>query len=197
MRKVSLIILQILPILISAFAQDTIQSIQSDISFHVNTRNAKTDTCFDYYFSIGTKTIIKEFVTIDLKGNYERDNGIIYLAHTEKASCKYGQTGYIYDTEKDVKLFYVSVYYPFLKIFKAGYDYSYSDMSKHSVYINLKWKFVEAEVAFFEDMRRIKYLINPTIKRWKQLSLKANIEGFYVPDKFKWQNGLTFDYKIK
>lgn len=179
-----------------SFSQDTIKVIQSDVKLHLNTRNAKIDTCFDYYFGLGTKVIIKEFVTIDLKGSYERDNGLNYLAHSEKASCKYGQVGYKYDTEKDIKLFYASIYYPFLKIFKAGYDYSYSEASKHSAYISIKWKFISAEVVFFNDIRRVKYLLNPTLKKWDRLSLKANIEGFYVPGKFKWTNGLTLNYKI-
>lgn len=197
MKKNGFIVFIMLLITISAYPQDTVKVIQSDVKLHINTRNAKIDTCFDYYFGTGLKVIIKESVTVDLKGSYERDNGIIYLAHQEKASCQYGQAGYIYDTEKDIKLFYASVYYPFLKIFKVGYDFSVDQDINHSIYLSVKWKFVSAQVVFLEDIRRIKYLVNPTIKKWKRLSLKANIEGFYVPEKFKWTNGLTLNYKIK
>ena len=193
-HKLLLVILLLLLINLS-YSKETIKDIQIDIDFHVNIRNAKIDTVFDYYVSIGSKIIIKEFVTINLKGSYERDNGVFYLAHSEIASCKYGQTGYIYDTEKDVKLFYASIYHPFL-IFKTGYDFSYSETSKHSIYISVKWEFINAEIAFFENIRRIKYLLSPTIKKWDKLSLKAKIEGLYIADKFKWQNGLMLNYKI-
>lgn len=201
MKKIYFIALFILSsltlVLVAALAssQDTIKTIQSDIKLHLNTRNAKIDIVFDYYIGISSEIIIKEFITIDLKGSYERYNGINYLSYYENISCKYGQAGYIYDTEKDIRLFYTSIYYTF-KIFKAGYDYSYSGASNHSIYLGIKWKFISAEIAFFNDIRRLKYLINPTIKKWDKLSLKANIEGFYVPDKFKWQNGLSLNYKI-
>lgn len=179
-----------------AYPQDTIKNIQIDAKLHINIRNAKIDTVFDYYVSIGSKIIIREFITINLKGSYERDNGIIYLAHSEIASCKYGQSGYIYDTEKDVKLFYASIYYPFLKVFKTGYDFSCSQTSKHSIYFSVTWEFINAEIAFFENIRRIKYVLNPILKKWDKLSLKANIEGLYIADKFKWQNGLSLNYTI-
>lgn len=196
MRGTNFIVLIFVLIASLSFSQDTIKLIQSDVSLHLNIRNAKIDTCFDYYFGFGFKTTIKK-VTIDLKGSYERDNGINYLSHSERVSYKYGQTGYLYDTEKDIRLFYASVYYPFLKIFKAGYDYSYSETHKHSAYIRIKWKYISAEMVFLESVRRFKYLINPTIKKWDKLSLKANIEGLYIPDKFKWQNGMSLFYKIK
>ncbi len=178
------------------FAQDTIKTIQTDVRLHLNTRNAKIDTCFDYYIGIGSKIIVKKFVTIDLKGSYERSNGINYLAHSEKASCKYGQVGYDYDTEKDVKLFYASAYYTFWKMLKVGYDFSIEQVPNHSVYLGFKWKFISAEIVFLDDLRRFKYLFNPTLKKWKNMTLQANIEGFFVPGKFKWANGITFCYKI-
>ena len=194
---ISFVLFSLMLVLVTVMAssQDTIKTIQSDIKLHLNTRNAKIDTVFDYYIGISSKIIIKKFVTIDLKGSYERDNGINYLSHYENISCKYGQTGYIYDTEKDIKLFYASIYYTF-KIFKAGYDYSYSEAGNHSIYLGIKWKFISAEIAFFNDVRRLKYLIEPVIKKWDKLSLKASIEGFYVPDKWKWTNGLVLNYKI-
>lgn len=177
-------------------SQDTIKTIQTEVRLHLNTRNAKIDTCFDYYVGIGSKITIKKFVIIDLKGSYERSNGINYLAHSEKASCKYGQVGYKYDTEKDIKLFYTSAYYTFWKMLKVGYDFSVQQVPNHSVYLGFKWKFISGEIVFLEDLRRFKYLINPTLKKWDRLSLKANIEGFYVPGKFKWNNGITFNLKI-
>lgn len=168
---------------------------QSEITAHINTRNAKENTTFDYYFGTGFKTTIK-FVTINLKNSYERYNGVTYLAHSEKASCKYGQLGYDYDTEKNIDLFYASTYYSF-KLFKAGYDFSVDQNIKHSIYLNFKWKFIDAEIAFLDHVRRLKYLIDPIIKKWDKVSLKAKVEGFYVPGKFKWQNGLSINYKIK
>ncbi len=172
------VIFALMLVLISAWAssQDTIKTIQTDIRLHINTRNAKTDTIFDYYVSIGTRTIVKDFVTVDLKGVYERDNGTAYLSHYESASCKYGQTGYAYDTEKDVKLFYASIYYTLLKAFKAGYDFSIDQEINHSIYLGVRWEFVSAEIAFLNHVRRFKYLIDPTIKKWDRLSLKASIE---------------------
>jgi len=179
-----------------AYSQDTSKTIETEIRLNVNTRNAKIDTAFDYYIGIGSKIVVKGVITIDLKGSYERDNGTIYSSHSEKVSYKYGQVGYIYDTEKDVKLFYTSIYYPFLKIFKVGYDFSIDQKINHSIYLGVKWQFIEIEITFLDEVRRIKYLINPVIKKWNRLSLNANIEGFYIKSKFKWQNGVMLNYKI-
>lgn len=199
--QILLTMLIVMLVLLSAmaFSQDTAKAIQTEVSLHINTRYSKIDTCFDYYFSAGSKTVIKKFVIIDLSGSYEREHGVIYLSHSEKASCKYGQVGYMYDTGKEIKVFYASVYYTFLKILKAGYDFSIDQDANHSIYLGFKWRFVNAEIVFLEDLRRFKYLFDPTMwkgKKWEKISLKLKIEGFYVPGKFRWTNGLTLSYKI-
>lgn len=174
-------------------------TIRSTIKFHVNTRSAKFDTIsFDYYFSIRSKTTIQKFLIV-LTASYERDNGINYFAHTEKISFNYGQIGNIYSEEKDMKLLYATIYYPIKDILKIGYDFSmnYIKEYKHSIYLGIKWEFIDVEIAFFDKLYRIKYNIEPVIKKWKKVKLGIGIKGLYINKNFKWQNGLTLNYKIK
>lgn len=199
-----MIIILILLNYLTAFSQesnDTIKSVRATLQLHANTRNAKIDTIvFDHYLSAGTQLKIKEFVTINLKGSYERDNGLMYWGYMGDAVWKYGQAGYIFDTEKNVNLLYVTAYYPVIKIFKIGYDFSVnfnqSNICYHSIYAGVKWEWISAEIAFFDKLHRIKYSLIPTIKRWDRLSLGIKVEGLYVSDKFKWSNGLTLNYKV-
>lgn len=173
--------------------KDTIRSI---VKFHINTRSAKIDTVsFDYYFSIKSETRVKG-ILIELTASYERDNGTNYFAHNEKLSFKYGQIGNIYSEEKNMKMFYTTIYYPIKDILKIGYDFSINKQYNHSVYMGLRYKFIDIEVAFFQKLHRIKYSIEPVIKKWKKVKLGIQIKGLYLNNRFKWQNGLVLNYKI-
>lgn len=182
-----------------AYSQDTTK-IQSTIKFHINTRNAKSDTIkFDYYFSIKSETKIRKFL-IDLTASYERDNGVNYFIHNEKISYVYGQIGNIYSEEKDMKLLYMTAHYPIKKYLKAGYDLSYNYSQRiysHSIYLGIKWEFIDIEIAFLNKLHRIKYSIEPVLKKWKKIKLGIMVKGLYIYQRFKWQNGIVINYRIK
>ena len=189
----------LLTIILAAFtlkaypAKDTIRSV---VKFHINTRSTKIDTVnFDYYFSIKSETRVKN-ILIELVASYERDNGINYFAHNEKLSFKYGQIGNIYSEEKNMKLLYATIYYPIKDILKVGYDFSINYQYNHSLYVGLKYKFIDIEIAFFQKLHRIKYSIEPIIKKWKKVKLTVQIKGLYLNNRFKWQNGLILNCKI-
>ena len=191
-----LILLTIILASLSLKSYSKKDTIRSTIKFHINTRSTKIDTVsFDYYFSVKCETRIKS-VLIELTASYERDNGINYFAHNQKLSFKYGQIGNIYSQEKNMKLLYATIYYPIKEILKVGYDFSINDQYNHSLYMGLKYKFIDIEIAFFQKLHRIKYSIEPVIKKWKKVKLTVQIKGLYLNNRFKWQNGLALNYDL-
>ena len=95
-----------------------------------------------------------------------------------------------------MKLLYATIYYPIKEILKIGYDFSINDQYNHSLYIGVKYKFIDFEVAFFQKLHRIKYSIEPVIKKWKKVKLALQIKGLYLNNRFKWQNGLALNYDL-
>jgi hypothetical protein len=136
----------------------------------------------------------------ELKGSYERDNGINYYSHAEELSFNYGSINYIEDTEDSIQLFSISAFYPFFKCFKAGFDLSWKHANKEfGAYIGAKTKFVFLEVVFWDELRRIKGELEykVTLGKRKIFTLGAKANALYLGGKeFDWNIGYLTEVNI-
>ena len=198
--SLSAILLILLGILLfSAFKSFSQEVTRFEIEENPNIRNSKSDSIpFDWY----TKTSI----TLELDSTYlfyamynaERDNGINYYSYEVRFETTYFTIKRYFDTEKDIDLYTSSVYYPLLKYFKLGYDFSYvSKEENHNIYIGFAYKdWVSAECAFLTELLRYQITFKPSITIWKKFSIGPNVNVISVDDNVKWSGGLNMKMKF-
>ncbi len=170
---------------------------QTEIGLHLNARNAKTAKVFDYYFKLTTKTVIDSAYTIKLMGNYERDEGINYYSYSIEFETKYGSSEYYKDTEKEVEYLSLAMFYPVSDWLRIGYSYMRTEVSYHSVFIGLRWKFIYVDLSFFDKIHKLKAVANPQYNLTKKLKLGIEAGIISIQNELKWVGGLTFNYKLK
>lgn len=187
----------------SSSNQDTIKTKHFRWSHGVNFRDPlNEDNPIDWHISM---SFLAEFDSLmgletEIKGTYERDNGIKYYSHSERLGFRYGCISYIRDTEDSINLFSVSAFYPFLKYFRAGVDLSWMHHEeKYGAYIGFKAKFGSAEIVFWDELRRIKGEISHKFPIGKKkiffIGLKAN--ALYLGGKkFDWNAGYTAEFQL-
>lgn len=169
---------------------------QTEIKLHVNTRNAKDTSLFDYYGKLTVEQMFDSTLALTGMVNYERDNGIEYYSYSGKADLKYGSVEYYKDTEKQVEYFSLALFYPIFKVLKIGYNYIKSGVDYHSVYLSLKWKWVKADLSFFEKIHIFAISMNPTVKLSDNFGIGFESKLVYVDGSSKWSNGLTVALKF-
>lgn len=169
-------------------------SASSQITFEVNTRSAKVDTVFDYYFGLGITDSIFNNIEVKAFASFERDQGTYYYGYKSSISNKYAKLSHITDTEKDISITSCNVYYAFNKrgiTSRVGVDVSYSDKCLYGAYLGLRYKSLEISAAFDSKLYNLSYSYNPKLKVSKKISIGIIARGFYIEKKFKWRNGVT------
>ena len=170
---------------------------QTEFKLHLNSRNAKDTTLFDYYTKLSFNTLIDSTYTISGMINYERDNGINYHSYSGKLAIKYGNIEYYFDTEKNIEYISLDAFYPFTERLKIGYNLLHIDKTNHTAYMELNWKWLSAEIAGFEKLYRLKVKLNPEIPITNALKLGLETSWVYIDKQTKWNTGLTIKYEFK
>ena len=172
---------------------------QAQVTFEVNTRSAKVDTCFDYFVGAGvTDSILNKF-EVAAFGSFERDRGTYYHSYKCSISNQYFKVSHITDTEKDINISSCNVYYSMnIKdvTTRLGFDLSYTDTILYGAYLSLKYKSLKIDAAFNSKLYNFAYSYNPRLKVSERIALGIIIKGFYIEEKFKWQNGITATINI-
>lgn len=180
--------------------------IAQTFEFEANTRSAKTDTVFDYYFKASVNYDIDSNNSIYMMGNFEREAGADYFSNRMMYINKFVTFDKYFDTEDNVDYAAFKLYCPislFVDIpvyIAAGYDYTYNimnDSHNHNLMLAVKWQFISAIIAGFDgDIYKFEYKINPTKKLTEKFSFGLIISGYSFDNNYKWRNGLTLKYKL-
>ena len=186
-------------LLFSAFKSFSQKITRLEFEENINTRSSKSDTIpFDWY--------TKQSITLELDSTYlfyamyniERDNGLDYYSYEVRFETTYFAIKRYFDTEKDIDIYTSSVYYPLLKYFKLGYDFSYvSKEENHNIYIGFVYKdWISAECAFLTEILRYQIMFKPSITLWEKLSIGPSVNIISVDDVIKWSIGLNLNIKF-
>lgn len=169
---------------------------QKELSLHLNARNAKTTDQFDYYSKL-TLVVVDTSYTLNLMGNFERDEGVNYYSYSCGIEFKYASTEYYKDTEKEVEYLSLALFYPVSDWLRIGYNYMRTEVSYHSIFIGLRWKFIYVDLSFFDKIHKLKAVANPQYNLTKKLKLGIEAGIISIQNELKWVGGLTFNYKLK
>lgn len=168
---------------------------QSNIKLHLNTRNARDTTLFDYYSKLEIQTfIIDSIIKIHGLINYERDNGIKYYSYGYGIDSKFGGVDSYYDTEKQIKYFMMYITYPVLKWLTVGYNYI--DNQNHTVIIegDLKWTNFALSINDKFCMFKISFIPEYEVSETFKIGIGSNL--LFFNKKTKWDAGLTLNFNI-
>lgn len=177
----------------------------------LNTRSAKIDSLkYDWYYKGECNLQFDSIYDVYLMYNRERDNAVLYYSYEVKFTSKYFSSRRFFDTEKNIDITNSSVYYPLVYTknknkyqFKTGYDFSFIDSTtNHNIYTSLSYErdgieWIYLESAFFDELLRFEYRINPTFMIFKNMYIGVGINGILIKDKFKWNAGGKIILKIK
>lgn len=166
-------------------------SYSQSFELHNNFRNSKVDTIpFDWYVSLKYNTN-----NLSFKTSIERDNGKIYYCLSESFEDKNFYLKYLYDTELKADMISTALFYS-TNGFKAGFDISKQNEFVYGVLIAFKCKLFYITTIFWDKLLRLDYEFCPKIKINQQMSVGLGINGLYLNEKYKWNSGLTLNYKL-